>query len=190
MKLVKLIIQATLIAMFALYALHAYAQTMGEYAGTTASVGSGASSAGTTIGSIGSTDIGGGSSTWGASSVGASFDERAGAASGSSLGQSFDARAGASGSSFSEERWPGTGFSGNNSEGSSDRFAASEERFGGGADRFPERTDLSDSNRFPESPFVENKTNEGLDTHYSSSSGLDQGYTSSGEDTGGTSSQP
>ena len=90
MRLIKLIAPAALIATLALFAPHADAQTMGEYATTTAGVGSGTSSMGTSIGSaLGSGDLGGGSRTWGASSLGASFEERAGAASGSGAGAGF-----------------------------------------------------------------------------------------------------
>ncbi len=83
MRLIKLIAPTALIAAVALFAPHAGAQTMGEYATTTAGVGTGAGSMGTSIGNaVSSDDLGGGSSTWGASSLGASFDERAGAAAG------------------------------------------------------------------------------------------------------------
>ena len=90
MRLIKLIAPTALIATLALFAPHADAQTMGEYATVTAAVGSGAGSMGTSIGSaVGSGDLGGGSSTWGANSLGASFDERAGAASGAWRGSGF-----------------------------------------------------------------------------------------------------
>ena len=176
MKLSKLIVPTTLFAIVALYAPHAGAQTMGEYAATTASVGSSASSAGTDLG---------GSSTWGASSVGASFAERAGAISGSSLGQDFESRAG-SGSSAesSESRWPNSQLN----QAASDRFNDTGDRFGT-ADRFTERNQLSDSGaRFPESRFNDNR--QGLDNHYDSSSGLDKSYSSSSELDSSHTSQP
>ena len=170
MRLIKLIIPATLIATVAVFVSHANAQTMGEYAATTASVGSGASSAGT--------DLGGSSGTWGASSLGASFEERAGAASASSTGQDFESRAGSMGASATESRWPTSQLQ--NSGQSADRFSEQTERFGSEKDRFPQRTDLSQtSDRFPKSSFNDNKM--GLDTNFSSSSGLDTHYSTSGE---------
>ena len=51
MRLIKLIAPTALIATLALFAPHANAQTMGEYATTTAGVGTGAGSMGTSIGS-------------------------------------------------------------------------------------------------------------------------------------------
>ena len=177
MRLSKLIVPATVAATLAVFASHAGAQTMGEYAATTASVGSGASSGGTDLG---------GSETWGASSLGASFDERAGAAATSMQGN-FESRAGDMGGGSASEsgsRWPESQFS-NQAE----RFGESDERFGKDQDRFPQRTDLSGSgDRFPASRFNDNSM--GLDTHFASSSGLDTHYSSSGEDTGGTTSQP
>jgi len=92
MRLIKLIVPAAMIALLALFASHADAQTMGEYATTVGVASGGATSMGTSIGSSVSNstdDLGGGSRTWGASSLGGSFDERAGAASGSGLGQDF-----------------------------------------------------------------------------------------------------
>ena len=94
MRLIKLIAPATLIAAIALFAPHANAQTMGEYGTATAGVGTGGGSMSTSmVNSVGNTvssdDLGGGSSTWGASSLGASFDERAGAASASAAGARF-----------------------------------------------------------------------------------------------------
>lgn len=164
MRLIKLLVPATLVATLALFVSQANAQTMGEYAATTASVGSGASSAGT--------DLGGGSGTWAASSLGASFDERAGAASASSSGQDFESRAGAGGGSAAESRWPTSQF--DNSQ-SADRFSEQTDRLGSDQDRFPQRTDLSESSdRFPTSRFNDNSM--GLDASYSSSSGLDTHY--------------
>ena len=92
MRLVKLIGPAMLTAAVAMFATHANAQTMGEYATTTAAVSNGAGSMGTSIGSaVGNvSDDAGGSSTWGASSLGASFEERAGGASGLSASGNFD----------------------------------------------------------------------------------------------------
>jgi hypothetical protein len=177
MRLIKLIAPTAMIATLALFAPHADAQTMGEYATTTAGVGSGTSSMGSSIGSVvnsvnsdSSGDLGGGSRTWGASSLGGSFEERAGAASGSSGGAGFDARA-ASSASGSESRWPTPQIEG----AASDRFADTE-RFKG-EDRFPVRNDTS-ADRFPASALDQN---QGLDSHYSSSSGLDGSHSSSSE---------
>jgi hypothetical protein len=175
MRLSKLIVPAAVAAALAMFVSHAGAQTMGEYAATTASVGSGASSAGTSMGA----------DTWGASSLGASFDERAGAASTSMQG-SFAARASEmSGAAASESgsRWPTSQFAEQQ-----DRFGKSSDRFGSDADRFPQRTELSGSDRFPASRFNDNSM--GLDTHFASSSGLDTHYSTAGEDTSGTTSQP
>jgi hypothetical protein len=177
MRLIKLIAPTAMIATLALFAPHADAQTMGEYATTTASAANGAGGLGTSIGSVvnsvnsdTSGDIGGGSRTWGASSLGGSFEERAGAASGSSGGAGFDARAGSSGSG-SESRWPTS-----QSEGVANERFADTERFKG-EDRFPQRSDAS-ADRFP--PGVMDQ-NQGLDSHYSSSSGLDGSHSSSSE---------
>jgi hypothetical protein len=166
MRLIKVIVPATLAATLAVFVSHANAQTMGEYAATTASVSSGASSAGT--------DLGGSSGTWGASSLGASFDERAGAASSSSAGMDFDSRAGG-GASGGDTRWQTT--SQLDGAGSTDRFSSQTDRFGSDTARFPEQTGLSDTaDRFPESSFNDNKM--GLDTHFSSDSGLDNSHVS------------
>ena len=126
MRLIKLIAPTALIATIALFAAHADAQTMGEYGAATAGVASGAGSMGTSIGStVGSDDLGG-SKTWGASSLGASFDERAGSASGSGLSGCFQERAGAAGIGSGEARWPTSQFTSGNSG-----------RFGDSSDRFP-----------------------------------------------------
>lgn len=157
MRLITLIVPAALGAMVALLAPHAEAQTMGEYA-TTVGVGAGSGSMSTSISSsIGSSDLGGGSSTWGVSGVGASFEERAGAASGSSLGADFESRAGSGGQS-AQSRWPQSRF---NEE--SSRFDTSS-RFSG-QDRFAEQNTLSSSaDRFPPSAF--SNSSSGLDTRY------------------------
>src|ERR1700686_4091705 len=176
MRLIKLIAPTAMIATLALFAPHADAQTMGEYATTTAGVGTGSGSMGSSIGSVvnsvnsdSSGDLGGGSRTWAASSLGASFDERAGAASGSSGGAGFEARAGSSGSGSGSDRFPTSQF-----EGDQDRFSDAE-RFKS-QDRFPVRNDAS-ADRFPTSALDQNR--QGLDSHFSSSSGLDGGYSSS-----------
>jgi len=179
MRLIKLIAPTAIIATLAFFAPHANAQTMGEYATTTASVGSGTSSMGSTIGSVvnsvnsdTSGDLGGGSRTWGASSLGGSFEERAGAASGSSGGASFESRVGSSGSGLgSDSRWPTSRF-----QSGQDRFSDTE-RFKS-EDRFPQRNSSS-GNRFPSSALDQNR--QGLDSHYSASSGLDGSYSTSGE---------
>lgn len=166
MRLSKLIVPAAVAATLAVFVSQAGAQTMGEYAATTASVSSGASSGGTSLGS----------DTWGASSLGASFDERAGATGASTQG-CFSARASQmSGASASDSgsRWPTSQFADQQ-----DRFGQSTDRFGSDADRFPARTDLSSSDRFPQSRFNDNSM--GLDKHFASSSGLDNHFSTAGE---------
>jgi hypothetical protein len=164
MNLKKMLLPATLIAMIALLAPGANAQTMGEYATTTAGAASGAGGMAPSFSlpsiNINTNNSGGSSGTWGASRLGASFDERAAAVSGSGLGQSFESRAGALTSSrASESRWPGTGFSGTGSQnrfGTSERFKT-EDRFTANNDRF------SSQNRWPATSFQDHM---GLDTHY------------------------
>jgi len=177
MKLTRLIVPAALVTGLALFAPLAGAQTMGEYATTTAGVGGGIGTMGTSIGSSvtnSNDDLGGGSSTWSANSVGASFDERAGSASGSGMGADFDSRAGSSsGGLDSGERFPASQLS---SDGS-DRFSDSSDRFAD-SDRFPEGgLSGSSDDRFPATALDQN--GQGLDSHYSQSSGLDSGYSSS-----------
>ena len=155
MRLIKLIVPAVLIAVLALFAPHADAQTMGEYAPATAGLGTGGGSMGTSLAppSFGSNDSGGGSGTWGASGLGASWSDRAGAASPFAAGADFESRAGSSVSgSTGESRWPGSALSANTSS-----------RFGGSSDRFPERSELSSSDRFPASSF---NNSTGLDSSY------------------------
>lgn len=178
MRLNKLIVFSASIAVLAMLAPHANAQTMGEYATTVGVASGGGSSMGTSIGStVGSDDLGGGSRTWGASSLGESFDERAGAASASGAGAGFDSRAGSmTGGSASESRWPGSQLKSS----SSDRFGGSSDRLSTG-DRFAERNELTSSSadRFPASQFNDNRM--GLDTSYSHS-GLDNGNSRGGLD--------
>jgi hypothetical protein len=153
MRLIKLFVPAAAFAALALFAPHAEAQTMGEYA-TTVGVASGDSSAF-------STSDGGGSRTWGASSLGASFEERAGSAS--STGEGFESRAGSmTGGSDPGSRWPTeTELS---KSGSEDRFGGSSDRFSND-DRFGQ-SKFTDSDRFPPSAFNDNRM--GLDTTYNS----------------------
>jgi hypothetical protein len=173
MKVIKLIAPTALIATLALFAPHAEAQTLGEYATTTAGATNGDGGLGSSIGSVvnsvnsDTSGIDGGSRTWGASSLGGSFEERAGAAAASGAA-GFDSRAGSeSGSRFPTES----------------RFSDSGDRFGGSSDRFS-NTDrfgqnrFQDQDRFPAGVLDQNR--EGLDTHYSSSSGLDGSHSSSG----------
>ena len=109
--------------------------------------------------SFGSNDSSGGSGTWGASGLGASFDERAGSASGFGAGADFESRAGSSASgSTGESRWPGSALSADTSS----RFGGSSDRFTD-QDRFPERSELSSSDRFPASSF---NNSTGLDSSY------------------------
>ncbi|HMD04547.1 MAG TPA: hypothetical protein VKG68_04690 [Candidatus Binatus sp.] len=180
MRLVKLIGPAMLTAAVAMFATHANAQTMGEYATTTAATSSGASSMGTSIGSaVGNvSNDAGGSSTWGASSLGESFEERAGGASGFGAGN-FDSRAGAqSGGSDAQSRWPASALNDNSSN---DRFSdssgGSDSRFGT-SDRFTERTELGGTeDRFPGTGFSD--TGGGMDTTYDRT-GLDSSGSTSG----------
>jgi hypothetical protein len=171
MSLKKMLLPAALIAMIALLAPCANAQTMGEYATTTAGAGAGAGGIGPSF-SLPSINLdtsgdnsGGGSGTWGASRLGASFEERAAAVSGSGMGQTFESRAAALTSSHaSESRWPGTGFKDKGTEnrfGTSDRFKT-EDRFTANNDRF------SSGNRWPGSPFQDHM---GLDTRFNSVNG-------------------
>jgi hypothetical protein len=177
MKLIKLIAPGATIAMLAMFAPYAGAQTMGEYATATAGVASGG---GTSMGSAiaasvsNTTGDAGGGSTWGASSLGGSFEERAGSASGSSSGD-FESRAGSSGGFGGDSRWPNSGLS---SVGGADRFSESG-RFQD-QDRFAGHSDLSSStDRFPSGVLDQNT--QGLDSRFSSSSGLDGHYSTSGE---------
>jgi hypothetical protein len=167
MRLIKVIVPVAMLATLALFAPHAGAQTMGEYA-TTVGVATGAGASGI---SVAPDDIGGGGSrTWGASSLGGSFEDRAGAASSSAGAVNFDSRAGSmTGGSESGSRWPTA------RNESSDRFTDTS-RFTD-TDRFGQ-SQFQDQDRFPSSAFNDNRM--GLDTHYSSS-GLDGGYSSSGE---------
>ena len=187
MRFIKLITPAMLLAALALLPAHVNAQTMGEYATTTAGVASGGGSMGTNFSppSFGSGDSGGGSSTWGASRLGATFDERAGAASQSANG-TFDSRAGAmTGGTSSQSRWPKTQL---DSGAGQDRFGSNNDRFGSSKDRFGEHKELSSSqDRFPKSAFNDNR--QGLDTHFASG-GLDNHYSIGGLDSGGTTSNP
>lgn len=172
MKLSKLIVPTALIAALAMFAPHAGAQTMGEYATVTAGVASGGGSMGTSISPPSlSNDGGGGSSTWSANGLGASFEERAG---GSAAGGDFESRAGGG------SRWPESRLNTDSSKrfgDSASRFGDSSKRFGD-QDRFPERAELSSSSdRF-------NDNRNGLDTTYNrneldashSTGGLDNSY--------------
>ena len=178
MRLIKWIAPAVLIAVLSVLAPQAGAQAMGEYAATTAGVGTGSASMGANYApaSMGSSDIGGGSSTWEASGVGAGFDERAGAASGSSGGADFSSRAGSfTGGSTGDSRWPESALATDTST----RFGDSSARFPD-KDRFPDSSDLSSSSdRFPSGRFNDNSS--GLDTNYNHD-GLDSGYTRNGLD--------
>ena len=99
MRLIKLIAPATLIAAIALLAPHANAQTMGEYGTATAGIATGGGSMSTSMvnsvsNTVSSDDLGGGSRTWGASSLGAASTKGPGAASASTAGGDFASRAG------------------------------------------------------------------------------------------------
>src|SRR4029077_19965376 len=85
---------AVLITVMAFLASHANAQTMGEYATTTAGVGTGSGSMGTAFKLSSLTGSNGeGSQTWGVSGTGGSWSNRAGAAGGD-----FESRAGSASS--------------------------------------------------------------------------------------------
>jgi hypothetical protein len=158
MRLIRLIVPAVLIAVLAVFAPHADAQTMGEYASTTAGVGTAGGSMGT---SNGSSDIGGGSSTWGASGLGGSWSERAGAASASGMGADFESRAGsATSGSTGGSRWPESSLG---AADTSSRFSGSSSRFPD-QNRFTDRSELSSSDRFPGTSLNDNRM--GLDTSY------------------------
>jgi hypothetical protein len=161
MRLIKLIVPALLIAVLALFASHAGAQTMGEYGATTAGVGTAGGSMGTSISpSIGSSDIGGGSSTWGASGVGGSWSDRVGTVSAFGAGGDFESRAGSvTSGSAGESRWPESRLGADTST----RFSDSSGRFSD-QDRFTGHSELSSSpDRFPGSAFDDHN---GLDTSY------------------------
>ncbi|HXN12626.1 MAG TPA: hypothetical protein VN865_05975 [Candidatus Acidoferrales bacterium] len=181
MRFIKLIVPGTFVAAIALFAPHAGAQTMGEYATATAGVSSGGGSMGTSIGStVSSDDLGGGSSTWGASSVGASFEERAGAVSSSGTGDDLSSRAGSI-TGESGSRWPATSQLGSGD--ASSRFGDSS---GADSGRFPATSRLdqpselsSSTDRFARSAFDDNQN--GLDTSYSHG-GLDGSHSIDGID--------
>ncbi len=171
MNLKKMLIPAVLIAVIALLAPRANAQTMGEYATTTAGVGTGSGSMGTDLAvpSIGPSELGGGSRTWGASALGSSWSERAGAASGSGLGSDFASRASSmAAGSGAESRWPETGISGaQGNSASASRFESASDRFSS-QDRFAARGDFSSASRWPTSSFSDHM---GLDTSFNSVNG-------------------
>ena len=181
MRLIKLIVPAVLIAGLALFAAHANAQTMGEYATTTAGVASGGGSMGTSIAppSVGSDDLAE-ARDLGRQPLGASFEERAGAASSSAAGGNFDSRAGSmTGGSASQSRWPKSQI---------------RQRRGLRTDSAIRPTDCQPSridspiapscrlpDRFPPSHsmtivrgWIPTTSSAGLDNHYSSSSGLER----------------
>lgn len=167
MSLKKVLLPAALIAVIALLAQSANAQTMGEYATTTAGVASGGGSMGT---AMQPPDFGGSSQTWGASGLGSSFAERASAVSGSQTGGGdFESRAGASSSdSGGESRWPQTGIStAQTSLGGASPLDSASDRFSTG-DRFAERSDFSSEGRWPGTSFADHM---GLDTNYNSVNG-------------------
>ena len=171
MRLKNLLLPAAvLITVIAFLASHAQAQTMGEYATTTAGVGTGGGSMGTgfSLPSIpGLNSRGESSQTWGVSGTGSSWADRAGAASHS--GGDFESRAGSmSSGAAAQSRWPETGLS--KSEGLSfgtSKLDEGEDRFGG-SDRFPSR-DFSSASRWPTSSLADSKG--GLDTSFNSVNG-------------------
>jgi len=168
MSLKKLLLPAAvLIAVMSFLASHAQAQTMGEYATTTAGVGTGGGSMGT---SFAPPSFGGSSQTWGVSGMGSSWADRAGAVSGSGLGADFASRAASmSSGAATESRWPDTSLSSRQgiTFGSS-RLENGEDRFSSG-DRFPSR-DFSSGTRWPTTSSLADSKG-GLDTSYNSVNG-------------------
>ena len=171
MRLKNLLLPAAvLISVIAFLASHAQAQTMGEYATTTAGVGTGGGSMGTgfSLPSIPRSNGSGESSqTWGVSGTGSSWADRAGGASG--WGEDFASRAGSiSSGAAAQSRWPDTGFS--NTQGLSfgkSRLDEGEDRFGG-SDRFHSR-EFSSESRWPTSSLADSKG--GLDNSFNSVNG-------------------
>jgi hypothetical protein len=157
---------AALLLVGSFLASRAGAQTMGEYATTTASSTSAPMS---TDFAAPQGDNGGSSRTWGVSALGSSWSDRAGAASGLGQATDFASRASAmtqGSATAAGERWPQTGISSAKSSfdnASSDRFSEQ----GGSQDRFPSR-DLSSDCRWPASSFPDNK---GLDSTFNTLSG-------------------
>lgn len=176
----KFAIAAVSIAAVALFAARANAQTMGEYATTTAGVASGGGSMGTGFSppSFGSGDLGG-SRTWGTSATGGSWAERVGAVAAPGAGADFSARAAAisGGAGGGQSRWPGgvLAAGGGLLDSSAGRFSTGD-RFQSG-DRFAAR-DWGTTDRFPASPFHDRM---GLDNSYDRG-GLDNSYSSGGLD--------
>jgi hypothetical protein len=177
----KFAIAAVSIAAVALFAARADAQTMGEYATTTAGVASGGGSMGTGFSppSFGSDDMGG-SRTWGTSATGGSWADRVGASAASGAGEDFSSRASAisSGASGGESRRPGGVLSGGGGgllDSAAGRFTTGD-RFQAG-DRFAVR-DWANTDRFPAGSFHDR---EGLDNSYEHG-GLDDSYSHGGLD--------
>jgi hypothetical protein len=167
-KLSKLVVSVALVAAIAFFAPRAGAQTMGEYATTTGvSTGAGSMSSATASAPSFGSSLGGGTRTWGTSSYGASWEERASANSASSGGD-FSSRAEAlTGHSAGggETRFPGSGFTNLPERASltTDRFQGSGDRFAGSGSRFS-----SGDSRFSASKF---SNSMGLDTSFNSISG-------------------
>lgn len=157
---------AALILAASFLASHANAQTMGEYATTTASSTSGPT--GTDF-ELPHGDLGGSSRTWGVSALGSSWSDRAGTASGLGQGTDFASRAGAmsSGSATAAgDRWPQTGISSAKSsldDASSDRFSTQQSS----EDRFPSRC-FSTADRWPTSQLSDK---QGIDSTFNTLSG-------------------
>ncbi|MGH7813020.1 MAG: hypothetical protein ACREQI_03350 [Candidatus Binataceae bacterium] len=167
MKIAKLAVPAFLFALIALIAPRAQAQTGAEYGAAMSSAGTGAEGAGNSMGS----------QTWGTSSVGAGFSQRAGTVAGSN------------GLGNGQSRWPKSGLSGQGS-GSGDRFAASKDRFAKTDQRFGKSADLGArvggaKDRFSQKRFG---NSQGLDQHYSAINS--QSFSRSGLDSGGQTSNP
>jgi hypothetical protein len=156
MLLSKLILPTAILAMLALCAGRASAQTMGEYA-TTSAIASGGASTVTSV-APDSGELGGGSRTWGASALGGSWSDRVGAVAPS--GADFEARAGSStNESTGDSRFPASRFAAD----TSGRFSDSSGRFSD-QDRFAARSSASWAERFPASSFHDN--NSGVDNSY------------------------
>ena len=170
----KLTVSAALLAFVAFVAPRANAQTMGEYATTTAGISTGAGSMSSSTAmapSLGSDNTGGGSHTWGSSSYGASWSDRVGAGAGLSGGTDFASRAATAGSvrDNTESRFPGTGFS--TQDASESRFGSSERWKSSSAERFGSgelSARLGGGERWSQSRF---SGGTGLDNRFNSISG-------------------
>jgi hypothetical protein len=149
------------------------AQTMGEYANTTAMATASRPDASIAAAPELNAPT---RRTWETNPWGGKWSDRVG------NGGDFSSRASGGGESSKNSRWPGSAIADTQQNGgkrfdSGERFKSDEQRFAGGdAKRFE-----ADSRRFPDSRFRDSN-DMGLDRNYSRS-GIDQSYTTSGIDT-------